>query len=268
VNAARLLPLCLALCAACGASTSTGAARADDDTGPLDEPTDYPGWIDAVVERELAMLDHDLAGVTPGPRLDEKVRIQLPPPEEDAAPADRPVVVHYFYELACKYCAQARDVLAELARRYPDAVAVVHRPVIVHRVPAMGAHLVQCAAAEAKVDLTAALWEGAYAARDFSSANLLAIARAAGLGTDLVEHMPGGPCGTRLRAATVLARRFGVRGTPTFVVNGLPLEGLATADELAVVIDAELARWATQQALGRTVAEFHAAWWSIAFAPR
>jgi len=138
--------LILAAAAACGgASPSPGPAGPATGAPAALDPTHAADRLDAIVTRALVELDRDGAAIVRGPALDPTVRIKLPARTGDAAPT-APVEVDYFYELACKYCAKARAVIADLERRFAGQLVVVRRVVIVHRVPAMTAHLVACAA--------------------------------------------------------------------------------------------------------------------------
>src|SRR5690349_18441668 len=136
---------------------ATGGAAVAVDAGLI-------ARFDTAVKRGLVMLDAAEQGVTPGKRLDPKVRVRMPLTRDPAAPAPA-VSVTYYHELACKHCAALRTLMAALPARDPAHVVVVPRVILVHRAPAMAAHLVECAAQRLGVNLTDALWAGAYDAR-------------------------------------------------------------------------------------------------------
>jgi protein-disulfide isomerase len=243
-------------------------ARGDDamvQVGPgAGDPTAAAARLDAVVEHELAGLDRALDTAPVGPGLADprrRVRVVV---TADGKPPITPISLTMFYELACPHCATARLAVAELLARYPGKITVVPRVMIVHRVPAMTAHLVACAAGGRGVDVTEDIWTKAYEPADFSAANLLAIAAARGVAAeDVLTALGTGACGAAIRADAVLGRGLGVRGTPTFLVNGLPIEGLDPAG-LAALVDAELARADAFVAAGGTIAGFHQDWWQQA----
>lgn len=239
-----------------GPTTGGGGAAASVDAGLV-------ARFDAAVKRGLVMLDAAEQGVTPGKRLDPKVRVRLPLTRDPKAPAPA-VSVTYFHELACKHCAALRQMIAALPARDPEHVVLVQRVILVHRAPSLAAHLVECAAHRLGHDVTDALWAGAFDARDYTSANLIGIATAAGVdGEALVKTAEADDCLAEILADHVLALRAGVRGTPTFFVNGIPIEGLPDDQLLFDVIAAET----RAAAAAPTVADYHAGWQATARAP-
>jgi protein-disulfide isomerase len=177
--------------------------------------------------------------------------------------------VTYFHELACKHCARLRDLERSLAERFDASrVVLVRRVIAVHRVPAVGARLVECAGDRRGHPLTGALWTGAFDRRDFSPENLVGIAARGGLpAPELIAELADGGCAVEIIADHTLALRAGVRGTPTLFVNGRPIEGLLGVEELYDVIADELAAVEATVARGGTVADYHAAWQATARAP-
>jgi protein-disulfide isomerase len=247
-----------------GDVSGAGGDEAMVQTAPGGEDTAAAARLDAVVEHELAGLDRALDTAPVGAGLADprrRVRVVV---SADGTPPTTPISLTMFYELACPHCATARLAIAELLARYPGKITLIPRVMIVHRVPAMTAHLVACAAAARGVDVAEDIWSKAFEPRDFSAANLLAIAAARGVAAeDVLTALGTGACGAAIRADAVLARGLGVRGTPTFLVNGLPIEGLDPAG-LAALVDAELARADAFVAAGGTIAGFHQDWWQQA----
>src|SRR5690242_17700474 len=66
--------------------------------------------LDAAIRRGLAALESAEQGVTPGKRLDPKVRVRMPLTRDPSAPAPA-VSVTYYHELACKHCAALRTLM-------------------------------------------------------------------------------------------------------------------------------------------------------------
>jgi protein-disulfide isomerase len=195
--------------------------------------------------------------------LAPKDGVRIPLTRDPKAPAPA-VSVTYFHELACKHCAALRQMIAALPARDPDHVVLVPRVILVHRAPSMAAHLVECAAHRLGHDVTDALWAGAFDARDYTSANLLAIAIGAGVDGDaLVRTVEAGDCLAEILADHVLALRAGVRGTPTFFVNGIPIEGLPDDKLLFDAIAAET----RAAAAAPSIADYHAGWQATARSP-
>jgi protein-disulfide isomerase len=173
-----------------------------------------------------------------------------PPVDRVAVPADGPsrgsatakVTIVEFSDFQCPFCARVEPTLAQVLARYPDVRIVFrHNPLAFHANAAL--------AAEAAV---AAGWQGKFwEMHDKLFANQGELdrqgleSRAAELGLDLdaFRHaLDTHAARAGIDADVALGQKLGVRGTPTFFIDGRVVQGAQPLAELEKVIDDELAR--------------------------
>ncbi|HEX5271053.1 MAG TPA: thioredoxin domain-containing protein, partial [Gemmataceae bacterium] len=174
-----------------------------------------------------------------------------PPVERLAVPADGPargaaspkVTIVEFSDFQCPFCARANPTLDQIRATYPNDVRIVfrHNPLPFHQ----NAEL----AAEAAV---LAEWQGKFwEMHDHLFANQADLAgagleqRAAELGMDVAAFrsaLDKHAAKARVDADLALAQQLGVRGTPTFFVDGRAVMGAQPFAVFKQVIDDELAR--------------------------
>lgn len=201
----------------------------------LNEEARQKAWS-AFLEPRLAALDW---------------RMEMEPPRVDLAatrlirgPKEAPVTITTFSDYQCPYCIRSEPVLAEVLSRYPGRVRVIHR-----HFPLDSIHPFARPASEAAMcaDEQGEFW--AYHDAIFAKSGRLTDASFTEIGQQLgldVEAL--GECIEERRYRDFVQSDFtagqaaGVTGTPAFFVNGIPLKGARTADQLSEVIDAELAR--------------------------
>jgi protein-disulfide isomerase len=173
----------------------------------------------------------------------ERPRVELRPGGPARGPANAPVTVVEFSDFQCPYCQRAKPVLDEIATRHPSDVKIVYR-----HLPLDSLHPRARASAEAAACAGEAnkFWE--YHDKLFANNRALADADlrkyAGEVGLDAAAF---DECVKTRRHASAVeadeqeAKKIGITGTPAFVVNGIMLFGLQTADQLDVVIKEELA---------------------------
>jgi protein-disulfide isomerase len=159
-------------------------------------------------------------------------------------PADAPVTIVEFFDPACESCRAFHPVVKRIMADFPDDVRVVMRYAAFHKGSDEAVRILEAARAQGMFE---PVLEALYAAQDVWAAhgapNLDAAwqaARRAGIDQARANVDKVAPAVTailNLDAADV--RAVGVRGTPTFFVNGEPLsefsaEGLYHAVETAV----------------------------------
>ncbi len=176
----------------------------------------------------------------------------MPADGPSRGPATAKVTIVEFSDFQCPFCARVNPTLDQIRTTYPDDVRIVfrHSPLPFHPNAAP--------AAEAAV---AAEWQGKFwEMHDKLFANQQALeragleARAAELGLDLPAfrqaldtHAPK----ARVDADLALGKMIGVRGTPTFFIDGRSVLGAQPFAEFKKVIDDEIAR--ADRLLGRGV---------------
>ncbi|HWN70469.1 MAG TPA: DsbA family protein [Haliangium sp.] len=160
-------------------------------------------------------------------------------------PADARVTIVEAYEFACPFCERARATMAEIRRHYGSDVRIVYRQHIVHPTVATIPAQAACAAhMQGKfMAMQEAIWEkGFKASRDLGEENMLRQARALKLNMRRFEADMRGPCVARVQQDHQAMARVGVRGTPSFFINGRFLSGAQPFENFRALIDAELAK--------------------------
>jgi protein-disulfide isomerase len=184
------------------------------------------------------------AAAAPAPSIIPGGRAAIPVRQDDPAKgkASAPVTVVEFSDFQCPYCARATPALREIESAYPNDVRVVwkHLPLGFHQ-NAMPAALAAEAAREQGG--AAKFW----AMHDKLFANQAALSTetyqryARELGLDVARFqrdMAHPKLKARVEEDAQLAKKVGVSGTPTFVVNG---ERVVGSNALRTAVERQLA---------------------------
>jgi protein-disulfide isomerase len=181
------------------------------------------------------------------------VRIQLQQPRiaveavgPSKGPAAAPITIVEFSDFECPYCSQACEVADEVVGAYNGKVRLVYQsfPLQRHKDAAKAAEAGLCAETQGK------FWEmhdWMFANQDKLSIEGLKKA-AADLGMDIEKFnscLDSGEQTAKVEANVQTALEAGVRGTPTFFVNGKRLTGDLSLDQFKEIIDEELANQET-----------------------
>jgi protein-disulfide isomerase len=152
-----------------------------------------------------------------------------------------PVTIVEFSDYQCPYCRQAEDVLARISAEYGERVRVIYRdfPLDFHAGARPAAEAARCAGESGR------FWEYHdllfVAQPAFSRANLLTYARR--LDLDVPRFAACLDSG-RFRAAVDRDLEeglgLGVRGTPTFFINGQRLVGAQPIESFRQAVDRAL----------------------------
>lgn len=156
-------------------------------------------------------------------------------------PADAPVTIVMFTDLQCPFCAKAHEEVKAVIDKRPNDVRLVfkHTPLPFHQ-DAVPAAVGAIAAGE-----QGKFWEFtelAYAHQDALAIPQLPV-YAEQLGLDVEKFKKAFETEKSLdpvRQDMQLAQSLGVRGTPTFFVNGKRFVGALTQDELNATIEEQL----------------------------
>jgi protein-disulfide isomerase len=180
-------------------------------------------------------------------RADTKIeltrpRVELRPGGPSRGPADARVTIVEFSDFQCPFCQRAKPVLDEVEKRHPKDVRIVYRHLpldSLHPRARASAEAASCAADGDK------FWE--YHDKLFANNRALSDQElrkyAAEVGLDAKafdECVTSRKHAAAVEADVEEAKKIGINGTPAFVVNGILLSGLQTADALDVVIQEEL----------------------------
>jgi protein-disulfide isomerase len=214
-------------------------ARLEDVTSPIKEillKKRHAEATNAFFEPRLEALSWEMVLAPPRKELEMTHLVR--------GPANAPVTIMAFSDYQCPYCVRAEPVLAEVLKRYPEDVKVVHRhfPLdTIHPFARPAAEAAMCADEQGK------FWEyhdGIFARQGkLEEGSLAEIGVAVGLDADEFSS-----CVEERRykdfveADFAAGRDAGVSGTPSFFLNGIALKGARDADELSRYVDLELAR--------------------------
>lgn len=207
----------------------------------------------AVAEREDAERKDGLLR-----SLADPLKPELTPGRIFLGAADAPVTIVEYSDFLCGYCGQGQATMHELLRRNPGKVRVFFK-----HFPARPGSLEPAVVFEALALQSA---EAAWKFADLAFANQQTLADGSGRGiaailasldptlkvnaARLKKDMESPALRKRIEADVEEARRFGVEGTPTFLVNGVPVRGAAPVEEFE-----DLLRLLEQKAAGGVVAK-------------
>ncbi|WP_146618151.1 DsbA family protein [Lujinxingia litoralis] len=193
------------------------------------QPVDWEAV--AEVEQEAAEDEFEVAWIPVGES-----------PVAGAAAEDARVTVVVFSDFQCGFCNQARGTWDALVEHYGERglrLVYKHYPLPMHP---RAAH---AAAASVVVEDGGDFWamhDLLFESReDLSDERLEAMARQAGYrGEDLYARMRSDEVTARIQADVNAGYAAGVRGTPTFFINGIKLVGAWSLEELAPLIEDQL----------------------------
>jgi protein-disulfide isomerase len=171
--------------------------------------------------------------------LAEPLRPDLPDGRIFLGAADAPVTIVEYTDFLCGYCARGQATMHELLRRQPGKVRVYFK-----HFPVRPGSLEPAVVFEALAQQNpAAAWKFA----DLAFGNQQALAKGSGRGIAAIlaslgpefkvdamrlkKDMETPALRARIEADVAEARRFGVEGTPTYLVNGVPVRGAAPVEE-------------------------------------
>ncbi len=178
--------------------------------------------------------------VPDGPPV-ERIAVPLGGPAR--GPSTAKVTIVEFSDFQCPFCARVNATLEQLLRDYPRDVRIVfrHNPLPFHD------HAAAAAEAAVAAEKQGKFWE----MHDLLFADQNDLDRAAlelhavQLGLDLTAFraaLDTHAGKARVDEDLALGRQVGVRGTPTFFIDGRPLMGAQPIAAFKQLIDAELAR--------------------------
>jgi len=180
------------------------------------------------------------------------VKTMLEPPrvdiavDDDAAkgPAKAPVTIVEFSDYQCPYCSRAEATVTEVLKKYGDKVRLVYRdyPLQFHQNANIAAQASECAKEQGK------FWEmhGAMFANQSKLTQPELVETAGGItGIDKEKFkscLDSGKYKDEVQKDFEAGVKYGVTGTPTFFINGIPIVGARDVNSFAEIIDAELER--------------------------
>jgi protein-disulfide isomerase len=168
-------------------------------------------------------------------------RVEIEAKGPSLGPDDAPVTIVEFSDYRCGFCRKVEPVLQQLLERYPSELRLVSRNYPLNQVSREAAEAAACANQQGRY------WE--YHSKLFAaggnldSESLHQLASEAELDLEAFQTCVA----ERRFQADVEAdladgRRAGVRGTPAFFVNGIPIKGARPLEDFVAVVEKELGR--------------------------
>jgi len=196
-------------------------------------------------------IQEDQRAYLKGLRQKHGVKVLLEPPrvqvasDDDAAkgPVTAPVTIVEFSDYQCPYCARAETVVDEVVKKYGDKVRLVYRdyPLKFHNNAETASMGAECAADQGKFwEMHRAIFSNQ---QKLAAADLVETAGSIGLDKDAFKTcLDAGKHRAEVQKDFEDGMKYGVTGTPTFFINGIPMVGARSVESFAEIIDAELER--------------------------
>ena len=157
-----------------------------------------------------------------------------------------PITIVEYTDFECPYCRQAHPVIVELFKRYGDRVRLVVKdmPMPFHPRAMPAARMFEAVAMQ-DASKAPKFYDVMYDHQDRLIAEgerfLEETVRSLGLDVDRAKRDAASDVvAARIAADVAEARRFGIAGTPGFLVNGVLLEGAYPVETFVAIIDRQL----------------------------
>ena len=166
------------------------------------------------------------------------------------------------YEYACPYCQKVIPTLDAIEKEYGDKVRIAYLQFVVH--PQIATIPAQAACAGYKQgkfeQMNNLLWSKAFATRQFDEANMVTLAKEAGLDTAKFQADLKGDCVGWVQKQQAHLQQFGLGATPGFFINGRFLSGAQPLPAFKAVIDEELKKAEERIAQGTPRESYYKTW--------
>jgi len=174
----------------------------------------------------------------------EPARVEVAASGPSHGPADAPVTIIEFSDFQCPYCKRVVPTLKEVAEKYPDQVRIVFRHLPLERIHNRAIPAAEAAACAQKQDLFWPFHDILFENnRKLEDEDLAKYAADAGLDVPAFEKcVADREFQAAVQTDADAAAELGLRGTPAFFINGIPMRGAKPLEEFVRIIDAELER--------------------------
>ena len=166
------------------------------------------------------------------------------------------------YEYACPYCEKVRPTIDAINQEYGDKVRVVYQQFVVHPQIATVPSQAACAGyKQGKFEqMDTLIWEKGFKTRQFDEANMLTLAKEAGLDPARFQADMKGDCATSVQKQMAQLSALGVGATPAFFINGRFLSGAQPLPAFKALIDEELKKAEERVAAGTARESYYKTW--------
>jgi len=155
-------------------------------------------------------------------------------------PANARIVITEFSDFQCPYCKEVQATISRVLQAYAAQVRLEFKslPIEIHPFAVPAAKAAYCAG---KQDAFWAVHDALFAVAEPAQSAIVEIVRDLKLNADQFDECLNSPeSQAAIMADLAEARRLGIEGTPTFIINGKVLRGAVTFEELSEVIEHEL----------------------------
>ncbi|MFP4315256.1 MAG: DsbA family protein [Desulfovibrionales bacterium] len=172
----------------------------------------------------------------------------LADPKEPAIDADRPhlgnldapITIVEYSDFFCPYCAQGAENVKKLLSRYPETIRVFFKHLPLQPISELSARYFEAVALQDS-RLAWVFQDRIFAnqreLKETGEAGLVRLAAELDLDMEkLAEDVKSQEVKSLVESDMREAGSFGIRGTPSFLVNGIPLQGAVPAEEFERVI--------------------------------
>jgi protein-disulfide isomerase len=172
----------------------------------------------------------------------EPLRVEVGKDGPSRGSEGAPITIVEFSDFQCPYCKQATQVVEQVLKEYKSEVKIIfkHMPLPNHPLAFKAAEAAVCAAEQGR------FWpyhDRLFGSTDLSAEGLKKTAVELGLDAGRFNACVGSEAARAVVLSNLQeARRLGIQGTPTFIVNGRVLRGLVSVETFKKVIDQELNR--------------------------
>jgi protein-disulfide isomerase len=245
--------------AAVGAALLLGACQ-QDNKEVLDKLTSIENRLKAIETRGVgAAAPARAQRPAPDPTKTYAVRVDDAPIHGNPT---APVTIVKAYEYACPYCEKVRPTLEAIEKEYGDKVRIAYHQFVVHpQIATIPAQAVCAAHKQGKFEaMDKLVWEKGFKTRQFDEANMVSLAKEAGLNVDKFQADLKGECVGWVQKQMAHLQQFGVGATPGFFINGRFLSGAQPLPAFKAVIDDELKKAEERIAQGTPREKYYDTW--------
>ncbi len=186
----------------------------------------------------------------PEPERIDMSQIAPPPPYRIKGNPNAKITIVEYSDFQCPFCGRwARDTYPQILQTYGDKVKIVfkHLPLPFHQFAQKAAEAAECAGkiggAKAFWAMHDKLFQVGQPQGRLDIASLKQFAKEIGLDEKRFSQcIDTGETAQIVMQDTDESQRLGVRGTPTFFINGIPVRGALPFEAFKQVIDQELGR--------------------------